>query len=410
MIPGPWWAIFGVALFASASFYFALAEAALFSLGRWRAQQLPDQKRGAIVLELLKQPEDLLATISLGNTLANGGIVGFALWQTVDGVWPLAPTLLFLLILVLVGCEVLPKTLAVRAPGEWAQRVAPVLARVQALTGGFQRTIQRLSAWTARHLLPRSLKPLPPQSEEEYQELIDLAHQQGALAAGEREIILQIVNLDRKTARDVMRPRSRMAAIPDDLRVEEMIAKARQIGHRRIPMFDESPDTIVAILDAQKLLLDPNHDLAEAIEFPSFVPESMNCLTLLQSLQRQHRGLAVVLDEFGGTAGIVRLEDILQEVVGQIRTETELGGFVAEKLGDGRWRVNGTMAIEDFRREYPPLGPTPEVDTMAGLLLSRLEVVPTIGQSAIIGQVRLTAHVVDDRRIRELLVDVLKKR
>ena len=97
-----------------------------------------------------------------------------------------------------------------------------------------------------------------------------------------------------------MRPRSQMAAIPDDLSIEEMIEAARKYKHRRLPIYDETPDTIVGILNTRALLLDPQIDLADAIEFPSFVPAAMNLLQLLKSLQRQQRGLAIVLDEFGG--------------------------------------------------------------------------------------------------------------
>src|SRR5205085_6614714 len=110
----------------------------------------------------------------------------------------------------------------------------------------------------------------------EYQELLEMAFQQGALAQSEKEIILQIINLDRRTAREVMKPRSQMAAIPDDLSIEEMVAAARKYKHRRLPIYDETPDTIVGVLNVRALLLDPQMDLADAIEFPSFVPETMN--------------------------------------------------------------------------------------------------------------------------------------
>src|SRR5438128_7538053 len=115
------------------------------------------------------------------------------------------------------------------------------------------------------------------------------------------------------------------------------------------------PDTIVGILNTRALLLDPQIDLADAIEFPSFVPASMNLLQLLKSLQRQQRGLAIVLDEFGGTAGVVTMEDILERMIGEIRSETGAEGFVMEKLAEGRWRVNGTMRLDDFARECPEL-------------------------------------------------------
>jgi CBS domain containing-hemolysin-like protein len=189
-----------------------------------------------------------------------------------------------------------------------------------------------------------------------------------------------------------------------------MIAAARRYKHRRLPIYDETPDTIVGVLNTRALLIDPQIDLIDAIEFPSFVPESMNLLQLLKSLQRQQRGVAIVLDEFGGTAGIVTMEDILEEMIGEIRGESEAQGFVIERLGEGQWRVNGTMRVEDFRREYPALGEVPHAETLGGLLVELLGVVPTAGEFALFRGLRLTAQIVDERRVKELLVGVAKGR
>ncbi len=407
-----WLAVGGILVCASASFFFALAETALFALGKWRARQLAEQspRKGAMILRLLEQPSELLAAIALGNTLANSGMVVLALWPAWRGDWPPVMASLAALAFILVGCEVLPKALAVRAPEQWALRVAHPMLLLQETTGWFQRLVQGFNGWLIRVLVPRSARRQTNLSDEEYQELLEMAYQQGTLARSEKEIILQIISLDRKTAKDVMKPLSRMAAISDDLTIEEMLAAARLHQHRRLPVYDETPDSIVGVLNAEALLMDPQRDLAELIEFPSFVPESMNLLQLLKSLQRQQRGLAVVLDEFGGTAGLITTEDILEEVVGQIRQEIEPEGFVMEKLGEGRWRVNGTMSLDDFRREYPQLSEAPDVDTMGGLLVSLMEVVPAAGQTAVFGGLKLSAHVASERRVRELLVETVKKK
>ena len=407
----PLWAVAGVLVFAGASFFFAVAESALFSLGQWQTRQLTERspQAGGVVARLLAEPQDLLATIVLGNTFANAVIVAIPLWLALSGGWSLGVTLPMLasaLVLILVGCEVIPKTLAVRAPDRWALMVARPMALLQTVTRPVQQVAQWLNRWILRATVPRSAKPQPGLSDEDYQELLELAYQQGTLAQSEKEIILQIISLDRRTARDVMKPRAQMACIPDNLSVEEMIAAARKYKHRRLPMYDETPDTIVGVLNTRALLLDPRIDLADAIEFPSFVPVSMNLLQLLKSLQRQQRGLAIVLDEFGGTAGLVTMEDILEEIVGEIRGEGEAQGFVMEKLGEGRWRVNATMRLGDFCREYAELGDVPGVDTMGGLLLSQLEVVPAVGQSVVFRGLKLTATAADERRVREVLVEI----
>lgn len=407
----PYLAGFGLLVFAGMSFFFALAESALFSLSKWQSRQLAERSSltGQLVGRLLAEPQHLLATIVLGNTVANASILAITLWVVPWGIWLWAVVLPALLILLLVGCEVAPKTLAVRSPEVWALRVARPMHFLQRFTGPFRRVAQWLDTTILEVSVPKSARRQTVMSDEEYQELLELAYQQGTLAHSEKEIILEIIGLDRQTAKDVMKPRTQMAAISDDLSLEEMIAAARKFKHSRLPMYDETPDTIVGVLNARALLLDPQMDLADAIEFPSFVPESMNLLQLLKSLQRQQRGLAIVLDEFGGTAGIVTMQNIVEEIVGEIRGEGQPEGFVMEKLGEGRWRVSGTMRLEDFRREYPSLGSAPDVDTMGGLVVAVREMVPATGESVQFHGLKLTASHADERRVREVLVETMKR-
>jgi CBS domain containing-hemolysin-like protein len=396
---------------AGASFFFALAETALFSLGKYRLQQLNAQspRRAMLVAALLAEPRELLATIVLGNTFANAGIVATVLWHALGHHWPIAPTLAGLLAVLLLGCEAAPKILSVRSPQLWALRVAGPMHTLLRATLPARLVAEQFDRLALR-LLGAKRAPVRGVSDEEYRELIDMACQQGALGQSETEIILEIISLDQKTAKDAMKPRSQLATVSDDLSTAEMVAAARRHKHRRLPIYDETVDTIVGILNTRVLLLNPEADFADAVEFPSFVPESMNLLRLMKSLQRQQRGLAVVLDEFGGTAGIVTLEDILEEVVGEIRSEHEAAEFILEKLGESRWRVSGTMRIEDFGTHYPELGEVDGVETMGGLLVSLAEVVPTAGQSQVFRGLRLTAQVADERRVKELLVEVLGKK
>jgi len=407
-IVGLWVALAG---FAGASFFFALAESSLFSLGPWQTGQMAERPgAGQRVAHLLRAPQDLLATIVLGNTVANAALVALALCTMPWEDWRMLAALVGLFALILFGCEVIPKTLAVREPERWALRVsAPMLGCVR-LSRPIRAVAQKLIGGLLEVALARRVAPQHSVSEEEYQELVELARQQGALAQTEGEIILQILRLDRRTARDVMRPRSQMSCIPDDLSVPEMLQEARRFRHRRLPMYDESPDTIVGVLNTRTLLLDPEVDLSEAIEFPSFVPETMNLLQLLQSLQRQQRGLAIVLDEFGGTAGIVTLEDILEEMIGRIRGEGEAEGMVMQRLGDGKWRISATMRLDDFRREFPALEEFPGIETMGGLMLHESGVVPAVGESAACAGLKLTVTQADERRVRELVVEAVRKR
>jgi len=402
-----------ILIFAGASFFFALAETALFSLSQWQVRQLTQRRPGAgkVVAQLLERPQDLLATLALGHTFANAAMLTVALQMVFAAHWTLALTILALLVLTLIGCEVLPKTLAVRQPERWAVHVAWPLLGFEKITKPLHRLAQLLDTTVLKIFVPHTAPPAGPGTltDAEYQELLDLAYHQGALAESEKEIILQIISLDQRMARDVMRPRAGMACISDDATVDEMIRAAKRFKHRRLPIYDETPDTIVGILNTRALLLDPKIDLADAIEFPSFVPETMNLLHLFKSLQKQQRGLAIVLDEFGGTAGLVTMEDILGQLVGTIRAAAPAEGLVMEKIAPDRWRVNGTMRIEDFRREFPALGEVEEVETMGGLLAHLLGVVPIAGESANFRGLHLTAEAADERRVRQLIVQRVTK-
>jgi CBS domain containing-hemolysin-like protein len=395
----------------AASFFFALAESALFSLGTWRARRLVESgRRGSErVGALLAQPADVIAAIALGNTLANALLVAMTVTASLEldrGIPGLGWAALGLSLLLL-GCEVTPKALGVRSPETWALRVAEPLWLFVSLTRPVRRVAQACVDAIVERLVPRSTKAQAGVSDDEYADLIELAHQQGTLGAGEKEILLQVLSLDQRTAGDVMQPRARMVLLPDDLPMDRMVAEARRSGHHWIPLYDETPDNVVGVLNTRTLLLDPSPtpDLFMAMEFPSFIPESMNLLKLFESMQRQHRGVAIVLDEYGGTAGLLTLQDILASVVGPIRREGEARGFVFERIAPGRWRVHGAMRVEDFRREHPALNPPGDVETMAGLVLWLADVVPGTGEVFRCQGLRITVRAADERRIRELLVE-----
>jgi len=404
-------ALAALLLFSSASFFFALAETSLFSLDKWQLRQLEQRSPnlGKLIGRLLSKPQDLLATLVLGNSFANAGIVGTALWMALAERWPLGPVMLGLLALILFGAEVAPKTLAVRAPERWALRVGRLMQVLQEFSRPLRQIAQKLTNFILRAVVTSPLGPVAGLSDAEYQEVVELAYQQGALAAGEKEIILQIINLDRRQVGEVMKPRSQMACISDELPIEEMIAAARRFKHQRLPIYEQTVDRIVGVLNTRALLLDPEADLSLALEIPSFVPETTNLLQLLKSMQRQQRGMAIVLDEFGTTAGIVTIEDILAEVLGELHREAGAEGSVLEKLGPYRWRVGGALRLDNFRREYPFLQDVPGVETMAGLVLNKMEVVPVPGDSVVIDGLRLTVQAADERRIRELLAEVAKR-
>ncbi len=404
------WSWFGIAAAmvaaAGCSFFFALAESALFALGRFRARQMLEDapEAGRKIAPLFAQPDDLVAAVAFGNTVSNAFIICISVWFLEHSAWITVAAF----VLILVGCEVVPKALGVRSPEFWSVRVAPAMRVIVEATRPFRRVGQAISDAIIGAIVPKSLKPQPLIAEDEFQDLLNIAQQQGALGKGEKDMLLQILTLDKRTAGDVMKARSRISCISDELSREEMLERAREIKHTRIPVYDETPDTIVGVLNARALLLNPTADLEEVIEFPSFVPQSMDLLHLLRSLQRQQRGIAIVLDEFGGTAGLVTMEDILEETLGRFQAP-EAHGTMLERIQPGKWRLSGACTLEEFRREYPGLPDVGDVDTVGGLLVRQIEYVPAAGESVTFRGLRLTARKVDDRRVREVEAELLKR-
>jgi len=406
-----WYAIGAALVIAAAcSFFFALAESALFALGRFRARRMLEDnpEHGRKLAPLFDHPEDLVATLAFGNTLANAILIGTVVWILAQTYNNEIITAAVALLIILIGCEVVPKALGVRAPEFWSLRVSASLSLALSLTRPFRKIAQAINATLLRIIIPKSIKPQPVISDEEYQDLLSIAQQQGALGKAEKDMILQILALDKRTAGDVMNPRSQISFISDDLSKEDMFEAARRIKHTRIPIYDENPDTIVGVLNARAFLLNPGADLEEVIEFPSFVPQSMNLLQLLRSLQRQQRGVAIVLDEFGGTAGLVTMQDILEETLGRFGRK-DPGKPVLERLSPGKWRVSGTCTIDEFRRELPSFPETDEVYTMGGFMVKLMEYVPSNGETVSFHTIKLTASKVTERRVLELEVEATKR-
>src|ERR1043166_6985239 len=169
-------AVVVVVVFAGASFFFALAETALFSLSKWQAQQLAERagRTGGIVSRLLAEPQDLLATMVLGNTFASAAMLATALWMALNGRWPLVVTVILLLALILIGCEVLPKTLAVRRPELWALRVARPLLLIQTVALPLRRIAQGVNTSILRTVVPRSVQSQTTLTDADYRELLEL--------------------------------------------------------------------------------------------------------------------------------------------------------------------------------------------------------------------------------------------
>ncbi len=403
----PLLAFFFCTIFALANFFFALAETAMFSLSRSNIRRMAasNDAAGKKVATLLKDPEDLLASVSLANTFTGASMLTIALVMAWEGQWPLLQTIAAIFLISLLVCEVIPKTLASRDPEYWSLRTAPTLGILVKVSAPLRDIALRVTERSLTKLVPKRWQPEKGLTDEEYEDLINLAYKSGTLDETERDTIIELIQLDHRNVKEVATHRSQMMSVSDDMSDEEIRKAARESKHRRLPVYHEVEDNIVGIIDARRLLLHPEQSSDLAIDaLPYKVPETADLMQTLNTLQGSRRGMAIVIDEYGGTEGVITVEDILEEIVGNISNEGEVEESEITHKGKNQWRVMGTMKLHELEDVCPEISEAPEVETIGGLVLSLSEIVPEPGFTAQYNGVQLTALTVDTSRVIEVLV------
>jgi putative hemolysin len=197
-----------------------------------------------------------------------------------------------------------------------------------------------------------------------------------------------------------------MQCVDDAVTAEEMARALRRIKHRRVPIIHETPDTVEGILNVKEFLINPARELDEVVELPNFVPETMSVARLLRSFRKQEHPVAIVVDEYGGTQGMVTLEDILEEIVGEIEDEFDASEIMVQKLDGRRWLINGKAHLDLVNEQCGLSLQAPDVETIAGWMMALLGSLPREGEQVRFNEVRATARKVVKNRVHEVLLEV----
>ncbi len=243
-------------------------------------------------------------------------------------------------------------------------------------------------------------------TEEEYQTLLGVSEQAGVLQREERVMVNRILALEEKVVREIMTPRVDMLCIEDTMSHEEIRAALRQYKHRRVPVFHDSRDNIIGILYAKDYLVESNQSLLELLDKPQIVPNTMSVARLLKMFRHMEHPVAIVVDEHGGTEGLVTLEDALEEIVGEIEDEFDHSEVMVQRMSDGRYLVNGKAPVTLVNEQCGLQLEVEDVDTIAGWLMEHLDSLPREGEQIEVGAVRATARKIVRNRIREVLLEV----
>ena len=389
---------------------FSGLETALFSLKPHQLRRL--EGRHPSLKQFLQgfrdNPRSVLNVLLLADALVNVPLVVLCLFLIWEG--PLADrfpqwlTAIVIFAIVVLLCDLIPKLLALSAPYRLSALGVFTLSAVMPHLDRVGRLLERASTALADRWTPSHLQNRPHLSDEELETLVEMGEEQGALQESEGEMIQEIIKLGDKTAKDCMTPRVDAFTLPDDLTNEEAIAQLQQRRHRRVPIYADTPDQILGVLDVKFFLLNPTEHYTEVLNAPSFVPETMKALDLLRSFLTRPQGLAIVVDEFGGTEGIVTLSDITEEIISDAVPLGEAGLYI-EPLGEGRFLVNGNARLDDLSEHLGFELEADGIDTIGGLVFNRLGYLPPSGTRFEMPRLTVAVRRTGRKRIEEILLE-----
>ena len=402
--------LFAIVFLVFCSALFSGLETALFTLKSHQIQRLQDQHPSlADFLRTFRDnPRRVLNVLLLGDTVVNVPLVILCLILIWEGplithlpIWLAA---LAIFALVALFCDLIPKLLAlstayrISALGVFTLKVMmPLLDRVG-------HWLENASTLVIDRLTPARLRVRPRISDEELETLVEMGEAEGTLHEAEGEMIQEIIKLGDKTAKDCLTPRVDTFALPDDLPNEEAIRLLKERRHRRVPVYAETPDEIEGIIDVKQFLLDPSEHYTETLIPPSFVPETMPAIELLRRFLSHPQGLAIVVDEFGGTEGIITLGDIIEEILSDAAPLGDADLYI-EPLEDGRFLASGNARLDDLTEHLGFELLADGIDTIGGYVFNRLGYLPNVGARFEIPRLAITIRQVSRKRIEQVLLE-----
>jgi len=394
-------------LLAAASALFSAVETAFFSLQPFQLRRLRNQNARLAdrLSRLLENPRRVLSALLLADAIVNVPLIVLSIYTLrLVAMLPIpfwaAATVIFGLIAIV--CDLGPKVVALGEPYRIAKVGARLMGVLMPVLGPVARVLQRGSEQIADKLTPSRIQANTPLSEEELGTLVQVSAEEGILELTESEIIQEILKLGEKTARDCMTPRVDLFAIPDDLTNEQAMERLREGRHHRVPVYGATPDDIVGTLEVTRFFLNPGEPYAEQLHPPSFVPETMKALDLLKSFIKHPQGMAVIVDEFGGTEGVVTLADIVEEIISDAVPSGEQELYI-EPLGEGRVIAAGRTRLDDLA-EFGFALEADGVDTIGGLIFNRNGSIPRVGATLEIGNVSVTVRRCSRRGVEEVML------
>lgn len=398
------------------SAFFSAAETALTSLSQIRVGRMVELKvPGAKLVKRLKEkPSEFLSTILIGNNLVNIGASALATsvsirffaargWGGAAAAVGAATGVMTFLILIF--GEIIPKTVAIRNAERLSILVSPFIFALQAVVKPLAYTIGFISRPFIRLFGGRAPEKGPFITEEEIHLILAAGEKEGVIEEEEREMITSIFEFGDTVAREVMTPRPDISAVELNQPVEEIIRMVLESGHSRIPIYEGNLDNIVGVIYAKDLLKPGLKVVVRDILRPAiFVPETKKVSDLLHEMQSARTHLAMIVDEYGMTSGLVTLEDLIEEIVGEIHDEFEREEKKIVKADGNTFIVDAGLTISDANDLLKLELPEKEYDTLAGFVFGQLGKVPSVGDVLRYENLMISVERIHRRRITRVKI------
>ncbi len=393
------------------------SEIAFFSLTNSQLQELEKENKGFIIQKLLQQPKELLATILVANNFINIGIVILSTYLTavllkdMEGWWKFVLEVILVTFLILLFGEILPKVYANRKPVKFAMFMATPLLFLKKIFYPISIFLVK-STQLVEHKLRKQHEHL---SMGDLSQVLELAGDSDTTQE-EKDLWEGIVSFGETEARQIMRPRIDVFALEDNLPYSKVLEEVSKKGYSRIPVYHDNMDNITGVLFAKDLLPYLNKDefaWHKLIREPFFVPENMKLDDLLKDFQEKKTHLAVVVDEYGGTSGIITLEDVIEEIVGEITDEYDHDEHIFNRLNSNTYEFDGKIPLKDFYK-IMALNEKEETffeqhkgdaESLAGFFLEQSGNFPAKNDQIKLKGFTLTATSMDGKRIKKIKVE-----
>ncbi len=394
------------------SAFFSSTETAFTSLNRTRLKSLADEgsKKARRVLRMSENYDHLISAILVGNNIVNIASASLATILFVENfnmgtdngtLWSTVVTTVF----VLIFGEVCPKALAKERPEKYAMTVAPLLRPIITILMPFSLFFGLIKRGLSHFFKHEDECAI---TENEILTFVEEAEQEGGIDEQESELIKSAIEFNELNAEDILTPRVDVVALPIDAPADDVEAMFAECGFSRLPIYEDTVDNIIGVLHQKDFYKNPHKPITELMQKPTFIAPNMKIGDLLRLLQEEKTHMAVIADEFGGTLGIVTMEDILEELVGDIWDEHDEVVEEITPLGDNLYRVLGTSELENMFEFFGFEDIESESTTVSGWVVSALEKIPEVGDSFEADNLAVKVIETDSRRVLAIEVSVLE--